>query len=724
MINSLFMFFRKLVVSLQVGALILSLHLLYVTQPEKVKLHIHRGLGVALAPVSSLTEDMKVLNPGHGRRWKEKLLKEREKLERVLGQRSLTLRFIDMAHGSRIRITDLDGFSKADVITLELPPSVIRAYQSGNPTKVNENSFWMDIIEGAHALRGTNGLTSVYGVDGFDPARDALRRLVYFYTDFDLSFGGRPRRKILLHGGEYTRYNTGFSLRRLTSDPAQPEAVVLSRLTEEQRQILNRKRVLYLDRDSMNPFSSTGRRLEKDVVLYRPPHSSFQEVVNQIRYRYGTSLRQFGIAERDFNEAVVLKYLLHVPVLLRDQTQLHTIYRRLQMQLRSSKGQSTQRLLVLHVGGATHSKNLDTLARYSPSNSSPIIIDHQNDPRFPLFKGDIKGTEFFATRYEEILDHVYIQPAGEIELDVPYFVDLFGEYLVTERRTFVEWGINQATTVTSDSSNVDVSRLKITFQQIGLGFLKSGAIAELSDADLEDLSHQIRQLSPDSHHQENALRLFRKILFRPRYYNVPGIKQVIILLKGLEQVCSVDLKDITDLTVSDMKILLRRAPLVIFHNIQVWKNFRLPPFFDGYKPERLAKHAGKGIPWLELGREHLQREPKDLAAAHAAFKRAVEFSPKQLEGWQELGRVSYQLGDFSGAFRALQIAVRLKPRESVSWAMLATTHAHMGNMNGAIAALTKARILAPSSEIVQWAVTEIDRIQSDLERYSNLQASM
>lgn len=51
--------------------------------------------------------------------------------------------------------------------------------------------------------------------------------------------------------------------------------------------------------------------------------------------------------------------------------------------------------------------------------------------------------------------------------------------------------------------------------------------------------------------------------------------------------------------------------------------------------------------WFELGRWELDQH--DLAAARAAFARAAEFAPADLDAWRNLARIAERLGDFAAA---------------------------------------------------------------------------
>ena len=98
----------------------------------------------------------------------------------------------------------------------------------------------------------------------------------------------------------------------------------------------------------------------------------------------------------------------------------------------------------------------------------------------------------------------------------------------------------------------------------------------------------------------------------------------------------------------------------------------LPYWEEVYKAEptpenahflKLAREAVKGgVQASQAFFEGLAAYEKgDLAAAQAAFERAVELNPDYAKAWKWLGRVAFERGDFATAVRAYREALRLNP---------------------------------------------------------------
>ncbi len=287
-----------------------------------------------------------------------------------------------------------------------------------------------EVFGGQPSVTGKKSLAGVYGVDDHPHARSVLNRTSYNYSGHDPFHEGESRVTVQLEGLPLRPEISG-----LPEGPEISEETLLSRLSPEQRDELRKKRTLTLASKKANPFSDSGDRLGKELLLLRPPHESILALMQEIPERYRALLEDYGLS-RSYYTFLLESYFYQIIDLLRDYTQLQMLFRSIRLQLEKAERQEqampeTKDLLALHFGGSLHFGNLWNLASYRLDEDSPLKLSASNDPRYRLFGGPARGSSFFARRFNEILDHLRIVD-DEAELDTPYFVNLFGEFLREE----------------------------------------------------------------------------------------------------------------------------------------------------------------------------------------------------------------------------------------------------------------------------------------------------
>ena len=296
----------------------------------------------------------------------------------------------------------------------------------------------------------------------------------------------------------------------------------------------------------------------------------------------------------------------------------------------------------------------------------------------------MKGSSFFAKRFEEVVDHIRIYEDGEIEFDAPYFARLFGDFITSERRTLMELGFWWSL-VPDGSRKRSTFSSPAHFSSLWEGFGFSGALHALTDADLLSLIGQSRFVEEP---HRRARFLWRKIS-KPPYISTPGMKAVSLHLKrrvrGLQAREAFDKGDYVALVASGLRGLgeALQHPQVelifpehgkalnrirfqgryvgdLFHR-EAWKR---AIEFDAYA--ELLKDIARGDAyWGSAARGHAARA--DWLAAIAAVRREIEFNPTDAGAWQLLSFLQREQGALPAAVASAERAAQLEPSRFNSW---------------------------------------------------------
>lgn len=461
---------------------------------------------------------MEEFNPGHGKHLLKRLFAERRKPLDILQKRgtTLSLRFVNLLHTPPIQPSDIPGFGQAHFLSFELPPSAVKAFLAGEPTVIRDNPLWVSLLQAGRDRYGGQAGEVLIGVDAFAPARNAMRRVTYAYTDMDFD-GGKPRKKVQLDGP--------VDLAKIGLGSGQvSEEDLLLRLTSEQRDELERNRILFLSPGSPNPFSAEPGSLREQMILYRPPHESVRALVGQLRDKYAEELSRRGIPTSSVNDFLVEHFLFQVFILLRDHMQLTTIFRRWQTRLKQEAMPTEKEILALHLGGAMHFQSLLFLASRDLPGDAPLRLEGQDDTRVPVLAGSFKGIPFFVERFEPLMDHLRVTNEGEVELDAQYFTDLFGEYLAAESRTFLVEGIYHSLFPEAPDTPEAVTG-QVSFETYRDLTSLHGLLSQLTEGDLEHLSALARARPPGEEAGELIWEELHRTLGKEEYRSLSGIAQ-------------------------------------------------------------------------------------------------------------------------------------------------------------------------------------------------------
>ncbi len=375
---------------------------------------------------------------GEGKRKLKELQRERDKLETLLKKRgqNLTLRLVHLFHESPLAPEKIPGFENADFHTYELPRPAVRNFLTGGPTILREKTpFWSRFLESSQSLKKRGKLKAVIGVNNFQPSRSALNRALYHYTGTDLGEGFRQKFLITDEAVTHGAVSEAHKNIALVS-----EQDILPRLNASQQEDLKRKKILFLHEGEPNPLGKSP--LLKEIILYKKPSDSVRALIKELKNKYGATLLNKGMSEEDLTVFLIWQYLRPILELRRDATQLQLIFRSLRQSLEIGDIPVPRPLLVLHFGGALHYQAMNELVLKDLAQDSPLHLENQNDPRYPLLGGPIKGFTFFVKRFEEVVDHIRIKNE-DVDVDVPYFVALFEEFLKTENRSLTILNVTQ-----------------------------------------------------------------------------------------------------------------------------------------------------------------------------------------------------------------------------------------------------------------------------------------
>ena len=543
-------------------------------------------------------------NPGHGRRMLKRLFTERRKLLDIIGrgERNFTLRFVNLLHTPPIEPNDIPGFGAARFLSFELPPSAVSAFLAGEPTEIRGNPFWSQLLEAGGASRDPGNIA---GVDAFAPARNAMRRLTYAYTDLDFD-GGKPREKVRLD---------------------EEEPILLSRLGPEQREEFKRNRILFLHPGDPNPLVETEQLLKGEAILYRPPPESVQALMEQLRGRYQDRLAAQKIPPARVNGFLVEQFFYPIFILLRDHMQLVTMFRRWQGQLKKGAVPAEGEILALHLGGAMHFEDLSILAARDLPEKASLKLDSRDDPRVPLLGGLDKGVPFFPARFEEIMDHLRVTEDGEVELDVPYFVRLFDEYLSAESRMIRTGAVFHALFPDAADTPEAVQAAPVPFSIHRSMFSLRGFLSRLTEEDLQRLWDQTGAESGD---RGPILEAFVGVMAKEEYKLLAGKDELNDLHADIWYNLGADRDDQGDL--SGAAAAFERSTELNPEDLHVWSSLGL------------ARYA-----------------QRDLSGAATAFERSTELNPEDSGVWSGLGIVRHRQGDLSGAIAAFEKVLQIEP---------------------------------------------------------------
>lgn len=458
---------------------------------------------------------MEEFNPGHGKRLLKRLTTERRKLLDALQARekTFTLRFVNLLHTPPLKPADIADFANAHFLSFELPPSAVSAFLASEPTVIRGNPFWSTLLEAANASPGAG---NVIGVDVFAPARNAMRRVTYAYTSLDFD-GGKPRKRVPLDGRPVDLGQAGLGIGVVS------EEALLLRLKSEQREDLERNRIVFLHAGDPGPFTEAGEPLAQGVILYRPPHESVRELMGKLQENYEGKLIEAGLSRAYLNNFLMEHFFFPIFILLRDHMQLVTMFRRWQVRLKGEAAPAGEKILALHLGGAMHFHNLQALASRDLPPDAPLKLDSQDDSRVPVLAGTFKGIPFFAQRFEEIMDHLRVSKDGEVELDVPFFVDLFGEYLNAQPKLIRVEAIYHSIFPQAIDTPEAVQPGEVSFEDYRSLTSLHGVLSQLSVADLQGLWEQSQSRSGEPF---SALEKLSVLLGEAEYQTLPGIHEV------------------------------------------------------------------------------------------------------------------------------------------------------------------------------------------------------
>ncbi len=613
-------------------------------------------------------------NPGHGARLWQRVKKEREKLLKAL-QRSnqhLTIRFVNLLHSGPVQPSDIPEFSRSHAVTFELPSSAVKAVQEGRPTKIRENTFWMPLLEEAKRLTESaeENMAGVYGIDVSD-VRNDMRRITYAYTSVD--FGeDETRRKIMLR----TNNDPKEELTGLGQGTPLLEDAILPRLSLEQKIEYEKKHILWLHPGDADPCAETGPPLKEAMILYRCPNQSIRMLMRQLESSYKVRLVEQGISKKQVRTFLVDHYFYSIFILARDQMQLFTMFRRLQMFLSSSDAPAESKLLSLHLGGALHFQDLISLASRDLAADAPLSLESQDDPRLPLMPREFKGSPFFAERFEKIFDHLRVQD-NELEFDIPYFRNLFSEFLNEESRMIMERRalrilLPEAPEI-SEEAPIKSADWEATRAHIAL----TGAISILGDNDLNIFLDQKKSNNPS-----DVFRNLTELLAKSDYAHVNGLFEERQDLKRSEAValCNLGMDLIDQKKYSEAISISQRAIELNPRDAANWVNLGIVYRHQGKLSEARSAlmqateiNPRDSFAWLSLGMMVLDQSKisqVELRQAIFAIRQSIESDPQNAVAWSSLGFFYEMLNEIPQAISAYEQVLRIEPENFTAAAFI------------------------------------------------------
>lgn len=339
-----------------------------------------------------------------------------ERVNRLLmqGDQRLHVTVLGVDHTGHILPDAVPSLSGADLVTLELPTTPVKAYLAeqgageGGPRIHIRNIFWVDILE---HFRRNPCLLGVRGVN-VNPHVRYLRGRLYYRGDFMCNDFEAPPIRVSVPS------DRTYSLRDLGGEGEErvTAAEVLARVPPEAVREYEKNRVAHVGAPE-NPFG-TGRHL----VLYEDPPAAVLALEARAQAMIRSLAEQAGLPElklRDLIHSHLLEgFLIAVSDFYLVEELLSAIAKAL------PHVDAGRELRVTHVAGAAH---LFHLLRYlAPLRSSGATVSAECDPRFPIHPAYL-FPDFFARNIDAALSALSLR-GTELALDVAGACALLEEY--------------------------------------------------------------------------------------------------------------------------------------------------------------------------------------------------------------------------------------------------------------------------------------------------------
>jgi tetratricopeptide (TPR) repeat protein len=95
----------------------------------------------------------------------------------------------------------------------------------------------------------------------------------------------------------------------------------------------------------------------------------------------------------------------------------------------------------------------------------------------------------------------------------------------------------------------------------------------------------------------------------------------------------------------------------------------------------------------------VNRHPRTLTGARAAFERAIALDSTNAEAWHQYGSVLSYLGDDAGALAAYRTALAIEPRRSGTFLLIGAIYYQIRSLPQAVSAFDSAIVLDPLTDL-------------------------
>ncbi|MCC2670635.1 MAG: hypothetical protein K0Q72_3106 [Armatimonadetes bacterium] len=349
-------------------------------------------------------------------RYTTRILHQLARLEAILRARdaSLGLTLLGVDHTGHILPDVVPELAEADLVTLELPTTPVRAYlETGRREEIHvRNIFWQDLLE-YYAARPTR--YGVFGVNVNPHVRYVRGRFYYrsgvLVNDFEAPAA-------VIRADE----EVAHPLNELggVGEETVSTAALLSQLPEAARGQLDRHGIAHVS-PGENPFGA-GRHL---VVLTEPP-APMLALADGLAGALNRYAGPSGLGEEVLAR---LAFVQFIEAFLLPVNDFYLLEQMLRHVVRAAESASPGECLrVTHVAGFAHLEGLR--AYLLPGVSARISVTSTGDPRFPLHPAYMVPG-FFAREMDQTLSAVSLR-GEEFQVDLDAVRALLDRYLVED----------------------------------------------------------------------------------------------------------------------------------------------------------------------------------------------------------------------------------------------------------------------------------------------------